>query len=500
MPFELFPGDDVRLVLLQVKGEVGAPLGKTEKVIEKVEKMILSHLHSTELDQIRSKVGRLLDGQGSKTGHHYATIMIYLTPPDERNKSTDQIVSELVEKSKPLARGYQVSALKRQGGPPKGRAVEIELMGDNFDDLKELSKKVKKMLAQVKGVLTSEIDFEEGKKQVIATVNHTNARRLGISTELIALELRRAFSGDDVTKIRESDEDIPIRVYLDKKDREQVETLKKLSVLSPMGNRIPLSRVVKFSERPGAFIIRRKNRKRIIAVSATLNKSLATPRSVVSELTPKMEEMLKAYPRVEYNFAGENEDSKESMAGLMRAGLIAFLCIFFVLVLMFNSLGQPVVIMSVIPMGLIGVIFAFKFSGSTLSFMALLGVIALIGVAVNDSIVLVNFINKKRAELKNDFQAILEACKGRFRPVVLTSVTTVAGLLPVAHAGLLGGSAGDPFVKPMAFAFAYGLAFVTVITLVFVPANYLIYLKLYKFFKSLFPKKRPDETVDFNTT
>ena len=493
MRFELFPGDDVRLVYLQIKGEVGTPLEDTDAAIAKLEKMVLNGLNSEELDQIRSKIGKFLDAKSSKTGKHYGSIMIYLTPPDERKRTTDEIINDLVKKSKPLVPKFSVTVLKRQGGPPKGKAVEIELTGDSLDDLKLLSKKVQKTLSETKGVVTTEIDFEEGKRQIIAKVNNTEARRLGISTVLIATELRKAFSGDSVTEIRESDEDIPIRVYLDKESRESVKTLNKLFVLSPRGNRIPISKVVEFVQRPGAFVIRRKDRKRIISVSASLDKKLATPQSITKVMGPKMKEILDNYPAIDYNFGGENEDTKESMAAFKKAGIISFLCIFFVLVVMFNSLGQPIVIMSVIPMGLIGVILAFKIKGAVLSFMALLGVIGLIGVVVNDSIVLVNFINKKREELNNDLQAVIEACMGRFRPVILTSVTTVAGLLPVAHAGFFGGSGGDPFVKPMAFAFAYGLAFATVITLIFVPANYLVYLKVLSFFQNIFSRKKDIE-------
>lgn len=155
---------------------------------------------------------------------------------------------------------------------------------------------------------------------------------------------------------------------------------------------------------------------------------------------------------------------------------------------MFNSLGQPLVIMSAIPMGAIGVVLAFKLKGIALSFMGMLGVVALVGVVVNDSIVLVNFINEKRNELTDDLLAVLEASKSRFRAVILTTFTTVVGLLPIAHAGFFGGSSGDPFVKPMAFSFAYGLLFASGITLFFIPANYLIYVKILNFFSGIWSK------------
>ena len=165
-----------------------------------------------------------------------------------------------------------------------------------------------------------------------------------------------------------------------------------------------------------------------------------------------MGEILKNYPSVDFSMGGENKDTQESMMRLGKSAGIAMLLIFFVLVIMFQSFGQPMVIMSAIPLGLIGVVWSFKFYGLSLGFMAMMGIVGLVGVVVNDSIVLVTFINKKVRETENLFEAVYEGCQSRLRPVILTTVTTVAGLLPVAHA-----PAGDPFLKPMALSFAYGL-------------------------------------------
>lgn len=479
--FELFPGDDVRTVFLTLKGEVGVPLERTNEAVMKIEQSAFKLIRKEELDQVRSAVGLFVaGGHGLKSGSHYGSLILYLTPPNERERSTDDIINMIKKDIAPQVPGYELGINKAEGGPPKGKPVEIELTGGSLKELNVLAKKVQQELRKVKGVTSTELDYEEGKKQFVAKINSYDARRLGLTTKQIAFELRRALSGDSLTEIRESDEDIEVKVMLDEESKSKISSLEKLFIINTQGRRIPLSRVVSFVQGPGAFVIRRLNRKRVISVSGSLDKELTSPLQVVKDFSPTVKKLLLGHPDVDYLFAGENENTKESMQGLLKAGIIAFMAIFFILVAMFGSLGQPVVIMSAIPLGLTGVIFTFFIFGKALGFMAFMGVVGLIGVVVNDSIVLVNFINVKRLETENLFDAIYEASLSRFRAVILTTFTTVAGLLPVAHT-----PGGDPFIKPMAMSFAWGLLFATAVTLVFIPCNYFVYIKTLEFFSGL---------------
>ncbi len=486
MDFELFPGDDVRTVFLQIKGKVGTPLEETDKAVMKLEEMILGELKKEELDQIKAQVGVLRGDNGNKTGSHYGSVIIYLTPPGERERSTDELLNVMTNKSEKLIPDYVVTTTKIQGGPPKGKAVDIQLTSDSLSELQEVSKVVHKALAKEPGVLAPEIDFEEGKEQVVIDVNDAEARRLGLTTQQIAFEMRRILSGDSVTEIRESEEDIEIKLFFEEKARSQVETITKLYILNNQGRRIPLSRVIALKKQPGAFIIRRLNRKRIISVTSDLDKKISTPTKVAQTFGPKLKDLLKDYPGVSYYFGGENEDTKESMQGLAKAMIIAVSLIFIILVVMFNSLMHPVIIMMAIPLGLIGVIWTFFIAGQALGFMAFMGVVALAGVVVNDSIVLVTFINEKREEYgeENLGRAVLEASKGRFRAVILTTVTTVAGLIPIAHptvSRILSfgvNTDSDPFIQPMALSFAWGLFFASLVTLFFIPCNYLVFERI----------------------
>ncbi len=477
MRIELFPGDDVRIVYLQLKGENGIPLSVTDQATKKVEKIVLNYLKKEEYEQVRATVGSLVGMHEQKIGSHYASLIMYLTPPDDRERSTDQILSDLSSMVKKEVPNFTVTLKRIQGGPPKGNPLEVELVGKHLDSLKVAAAEILKVVSVEPGVTSSEIDFEDGKQQIVIDILEGEAKRLGLSTSTIALELRRILSGDEITKIREVDEDIKIRMYLDSESIKNENIFSEIYILNDQRRRIPLSKVIKIEKKPGAFVIRRLNHKRIISVIGTIDKEKTTPLKISNLLRPKVKKIINGYPDVTFKFGGERGDLVDSMSGLLKSAIIALFCIFLVLVLMFNSLAQPIVVMMAIPLGMMGVIWIFKLRSIPLGFMALMGVVALIGVVVNDSIVMVSFINKKRDELGSVVEAIYQASVARFRPIILTTLTTVAGLMPLAE------TKSDPFIRPMALSFAWGLLIATVVTLVFIPCNYLLYVKASVYFR-----------------
>ena len=479
MSFELFPGDDVRTVFMQFKGQVGVDQGVTANEMIKVEKMLINDFPRNEVQQIQARVGLLAGEQGNKLGNHYGSIVIYLTDPVERDRSTDDIINSALEKAQGLVSSeYQITVKKIQGGPPRGKPVEIDIKGESIEELKMVSAEIEEALKKEKGVTTTEIDFEEGNDQVIFRVKEDEARRLGLDVQTIAFELRRALAGDTITEIRKSDEDIDIKIKFDERWIKDATPLLDLSILNSSGRRIKLGSVVFLEKHPGAFVIRRLDRKRIFSVSASLDKTLTTPTQIAKEFAPKVKAITTKYQDISFKFGGENEDTKESMGGLLKSFFIAFSLIFIVLVVMFNSVGNTLAVMSAIPLGMIGVIWAFKMFGMSLGFMAMMGIVGLVGVVVNDSIVLVDCINEYRQKEPDLIQAIFKGCLARLRAVILTTVTTVAGLLPVAHA-----TGGDPFIKPMAMSFAWGLAFATTVTLIYVPCQYIVFEKISNWFR-----------------
>lgn len=194
--------------------------------------------------------------------------------------------------------------------------------------------------------------------------------------------------------------------------------------------------------------------------------------AVNKKLKPYVEKIVAKYPEMSFSLTGENQDTEDSLASFKKALIASMFLIFIILVVQFSSLAQPIIVMSAIPFGFIGVVGAFIIFNLPIGFMALMGMLGLVGVVINDSIVLVTFINRYTQDNGLTIDSLVEASLSRFRPVILTTFTTVVGLLPVAHM-----PGGDPFLKPMATSFAYGLLFSTTITLIFVPTCFYLYMK-----------------------
>jgi multidrug efflux pump subunit AcrB len=475
MRFELFPSDDVTKITVNVKAEVGTPFEVTRSELLKVEDSVYKTLTEQELVGVRTTSGyQQFKGGRSKSGSHYGNVSIELTMNNERERKTKEIVQALSQAvKKVISPKYQYTVDARKNGPPQGKAANVEIYGDDLQELLAAAQSVKTKMAKLEGVISTELDYEIGKTQIIVRIIPKEARRLGVSNKQIALELRRAFEGEVATTVKKSDEDIDILVRFDKESRGDQATIKNIRVLNSQGRRIKLSSIATFEEVQGAYLIRRLNRKRVMSVSSDIDLKKTTSIAINKKLKPLMDEHLKDYQGLSYELAGENKDTKESLKSFRKALLASMFIIFIMLVVQFSSMVQPFIIMTAIPFGFIGVVIAFVILGLPIGFMALMGMLGLVGVVINDSIVLVTFINRTLIEEEYNVNSIVKATVTRFRPVILTTVTTVAGLLPVAHA-----TGGDPFLKPMATSFAYGLLFSSLITLIFVPACYKFYIDI----------------------
>lgn len=473
MRFELFPSDDVTNITVNIKGAVGTPFEVTNSELIKVENEVYSELSKEEVVGVRATSGfQSFKGGRSKTGSHYGSLGIELTMQDYRVRSTKDIVKALGARVKNIiSPNFQYSVDVRKNGPPQGKPVSIDLFADDLDELLKAATKLKEYLSSQDEIIAAELDYEIGKKQIIVDINEVEARRLGVSNKQIALELRRGFEGETAATIKKSDEDVDIIVRLSESSRKSEDVLQNIRVVNSQGRRIPLTRLASFKEVTGAYVIRRFNRKRVMTISGDIDLKKTTSLKMTKKVTPFVEKLVDEHDGLSYSMGGESKDTADSLASFKKAMIASMFIIFIMLVVQFSSAAQPIIIMSAIPFGLIGVVASFKILGMPIGFMALMGMLGLVGVVINDSIVLVTFINRTLKEEGHSLDTLVKATISRFRPVILTTVTTVAGLLPVAHA-----PGGDPFLKPMATSFAYGLLFSSTITLVFVPACYKVYI------------------------
>ena len=326
-------------------------------------------------------------------------------------------------------------------------------------------------LSGINGVTDPDRDDKEGKEQIEISIRHDRLSRLGLSVADIARTVRTAYDGQVVTSVRYGEEEVDFRVMLQKYARRKLEYLQELSIPNRTGRLIPLKEVAGFEQGASPSIFHHYDGERSITISADVQQDVVTPIEVMRDVEKHFAPN-RGFPGVKLVFGGEAQESEESLRGLFVAFGIAAFGIYFLLILLFNSVTQPLLVMMSIPFAIIGVIIAFALHGEVFSFLGLLGVVGMAGVVVNDSLVLVNYLNELYKSGKNMDIPILVA-KGtadRLRAVLLTTVTTAAGLLPLAYG--IGGT--DASMMPMALALGWGLLLATPLTLVLIPCLYLI--------------------------
>jgi len=278
------------------------------------------------------------------------------------------------------------------------------------------------------------------------------------------------FEGGIATTIKTTEEEIDVRVkwrggkYMPRESLEDVLVRNRFNLL------VPISRVAHIEKERGLTAVKHLDRDRVVTVSADIDEKHITSFKANQMVMKAFKDIEREYPGYRVKYGGEQEDTEESMRSFKRAFLIAFLLIFSILCLQFKSLVQPIVVMLTIPLGISGVIIAFFVHGVPLGFMSILGLVALSGVVVNNSLIILSFINNLRREGEDLRSAIIKGAGLRLRAIIITTLTTASGTMPLAYG--LGGN--DPFIKPMALAFTWGLLFSTTLTLLVIPCFYSI--------------------------
>jgi multidrug efflux pump subunit AcrB len=330
-------------------------------------------------------------------------------------------------------------------------------------------------LASHDGVKDISRDDRAGKDQVEIDINYDRLSRLGLTVADVARNVRIAYDGEVVTSVRYGDEDTDFRIMMHEQARHKLDYLNELPIPNQRGRLIPLKDVARLKAGPGPSNYRHFDGERAVTVEADLDAEVTTPLEVTDSLLAHFD-VDRDWPGMQLTLGGEAFETEESMAGLFRTFILAIVAIYFLLVILFNSFTQPFLVMIAIPFGIIGVIAAFGFHGEPFSFMAIMGIVGLSGVVVNDSLVMVDHINelRKRKPEESILAIVAEGTSDRLRAIILTTLTTVAALLPLAYG--IGGTA--VFMAPMALSFGWGLLLATPLTLVLVPCLYVVRLDI----------------------
>ena len=474
MDFVLFPESSAVNFYIRTEAPAGTPLNETSTLMLPIEKELMK-LPSSELLAYTSRIGLTGDSYFLTEQENLGLINVDLVPFTGRKRSAREIMQDIKAKTENTPGFSKITYQVEAGGPPVGKAINIRIVSDDNSYRTSVADKVFDYTKSIEGVVSVERNDLKQKSQIQLKFDYSAISRLGLDITAIQQTIRTAFSGFIASTMRLGNEDVNFNIELSDFDKSDIKTLENLLIPNNFGRLIRLSDIANIKRTDGSPFFTHYNGKRSIIITGDIDKNIVTS----TEVTDMVKDAFnpKDYPGIEFSFGGESEETNKSVQDLLRSFLLAIIGIFFLLILLFNSLAQPFLVLFTIPFGLIGVIIAFALHGQDLGFISMVGTVGLTGVVVNDSLVLVNHLNNQLMARKEDESVIDVIVKGsgdRFRPILITSCTTVAGLLPLAYG--LGGS--DPFIAPMALAIGYGLLFSTPLTLFLLPAFYMILIDI----------------------
>ncbi|MFL3013108.1 MAG: efflux RND transporter permease subunit [Candidatus Neomarinimicrobiota bacterium] len=497
--FNFFPPLEADIVIAGVEYPEGTPVSLTKSGLEQVEKSayklkdslevlypnnkVFINMVSTAGDQpIKTQSAR---GPGnldaSFFGSHLAECVIELAPGEERSISTVDISRIWRELTGPIPGVKQVtfdSDLFTTGAP-----IEIQLSSVNRDDLKAVTTILKDKLQTYAGVFDIKDSFSAGKDEIKLNLR-PEAQNYGITMASLARQVRQAFYGDEVQRVQRGRDEVKVFLRYPKEERVSLNNLEQMMVRVGNNIEVPLGQVAEGELSSGYSTITRTDRKRSISVTADVDLSEANANEILAKFELEhILPILRDYPSVNYSFEGEQREQRDTLGSLFKNFALALFVVYVLLAVPFKSYLQPLIIMSAIPFGFTGAVIGHIIMGMNLAVLSIIGIVALSGVVVNDSLVMVDFINRyRREDGKTSLEAALAAGPRRFRPILLTSITTFVGLFPL----LIEKSVQAQFLVPMAISLAYGVLFATLITLILVPTSYLIIEDIKKFFSGIF--------------
>ncbi|MGE4130325.1 MAG: efflux RND transporter permease subunit [Bdellovibrionales bacterium] len=470
MRFILFPPEGVEIFFIRTETHVGTSLAQHSELIRPLEKLVQG-LKPEELKNFTTTIGIVQqdpNDPNTRRGSEYGQIAVFLTPENERDRNAAQIIEDLRAQAGEAERlGFKKVTFNRVNpGPPTGKPVSLSIRGPKYEDILPAVADLKKILEGIDGVMDIGDSYVMGKEEIRISVKASEAAAANLSAAAIGNTVRAVYEGIVATTIREIDDEVDVRVIFPAEQRASSAALENLFIPNPQGSLIPLQQIARTAVTRDVAFHEHEGNSRQVRVTADVDVKKTSSLEVNGKIRDLLPELSQKFPGLKIVFGGEDEDTQESFRSLLRAFGVAALGILLILVSTFKSLLQPLVVMMTIPIGLIAVIIAFFIHGMPLSFLAMMGIVALAGVIVNNAIVMVDFVNQKREEGLDHNESILAAARDRLRPIFLTTMTTVFGILPTAYG--VGGL--DKFVVPIAMALGWGIMFGSLMTTFIFPA------------------------------
>ena len=489
MNFSFFPPIESDFVTASIEMPQGTPIEATARAAAVLEKSAYQTKFALDeegfevdgeslVKHVFISIGEAPSGRGEGGATNTAEISMEIQSGDVRPVSAAEIKRRWREVTPAIPDIVELnfSAEYFSAGDP----IDIQLQSANVDDLRAAANRLKERLADFAGTSDIADSFREGKQEIKLDILPA-AQSLGLTLDDLSKQVRQAFYGEEAQRIQRGRDDVRVMIRYPRDQRRSIADLETLRIRTPDGGEVPFTSVARAELGRGYATIKRADRQRVINVTADVDASQIAPNEIVADLEKNMMPVLAAdYPGLTYSLEGEQGEQNESFIGLAQSYLGALLAIYALLAIPLRSYFQPLIIMAVIPFGLVGAIIGhwlmffarelFTDQSFNFSMMSVMGFVALTGVVVNSSLVLVHYINERRAEGWSLEDAVRAAGVARFRPIALTSITTFVGLAPILREG----SVSAQFLIPMATSLAFGVIFSSVISLFLVPSGYII--------------------------
>ncbi|MEZ0175035.1 MAG: efflux RND transporter permease subunit [Candidatus Reddybacter sp.] len=469
---DFFATDFFRLFYVNVEMPAGTSLEKTSETLQQVEEVIDAQLKPDELRAVVNYAGQQSTDQGAFKGAERGQVFVSLVPARPGDRSVDEIIESIRDELAAIPGPKNISFLRRRTGPPTAKAVSVKVRGDDIDEIRRAVIALEEILVLTPGVDDIVNDDTTGGMELGLQLNPDTITRSGLNPADVARTVHLHADGEIVASMQHRGEKLDVRVRAQPRQLQDINDFLGNTIGLEDGGSVPLGELLLHEERVTVSNIRRYNFRRAVTVEASLDTAMTDTLTANGLIREGWQQIASQYPGVSLDFSGELDDIRESLAAMVVLFVLGLGLVYLILGTQFKSYSQPLIVLAAIPMAFIGVVFGLFFSANPISLFTLYGTVALAGIAANDAIVLMSTANRSLDRGCSTTLAIIRAARRRFVPILITSITTMAGLFSLAV-----GLGGESLTwGPVATAIVWGLAFSTLLTLFIVPLVFLLFV------------------------
>jgi multidrug efflux pump subunit AcrB len=477
---DFFAADPLRIFYVNIEMPNGTPLATTRKKVLEIEQTVRKHIRPGETRSIVSYAGQMITEMVLFLGQQYGQIQISLNPKTDTLRTVDAMVESMREDLTATPGPSKVFFLTVSGGPPTAKPISIKVRGDEIDEIREAAEALKQVMRKTGTIHDISDDDSPGLQERVLKVNADASRRAGIAPDQIMRAVRLMVDGEVVASMQDQGEELEVRVQAKKASLESIDDILNYSLTAPDGKRIPFSTLLEAKNELGIGNIRHYNFRRTITVEADIDKTRTDTVAANAEILKQWGKLQTRFANINLDFTGELDDINESLGAMGKLMLFGVMLMYLILGTQFRSYFQPLMIIATVPMAFTGVVLGLLVTANPLSLYTLYGVVALAGIAVNAAIVLISAANQRLVAGMSITHATLYAARRRVIPILITSLTTIAGLFSLATG--LGGK--SLLWGPVATAMVWGLVVSTSLTLFVVPLLYRLFMPFSKLGKT----------------